>query len=60
MISFCPRCGSKTETRLVGKQRLSACPECDRIFFRNPKVVVAALIEDDGRVLLVQRDIERL
>lgn len=42
----------------MGKQRLSACPACDRIFFRNPKVVVAALIEDDGRVLLVQRDIE--
>jgi 8-oxo-dGTP diphosphatase len=58
MISFCPSCGSKTETRLVGKQALSACPECDRIFFRNPKVVVAALIEDGGRVLLVLRDIE--
>jgi 8-oxo-dGTP diphosphatase len=58
MISFCPRCGSKTETRLVGKQGLSACPECDRIFFRNPKVVVAAVIEQEGRVLLVLRDIE--
>jgi ADP-ribose pyrophosphatase YjhB (NUDIX family) len=58
MIAYCSSCGSKTETRLVAKQRLSVCPQCDRIFFRNPKVVVAALIEDAGRVLLVLRDIE--
>jgi 8-oxo-dGTP diphosphatase len=58
MIAFCSSCGSKTHTRLVGKQLLSACPKCDQIFFRNPKVVVAALIEEEGRVLLVLRDIE--
>jgi len=58
MIAFCSSCGAKTESRLVGTQRLSACPECDQIFFRNPKVVVAALIEEAGRVLLVLRDIE--
>ncbi|HEV2014504.1 MAG TPA: NUDIX domain-containing protein [Candidatus Dormibacteraeota bacterium] len=58
MIAYCSSCGSKTETRLVATQRLSACPQCDRIFFRNPKVVVTALIEDAGRVLLVLRDIE--
>jgi 8-oxo-dGTP diphosphatase len=58
MIAFCSSCGSKTETRLVGERPLSACPACDRIFFRNPKVVVTALIEEEGRVLLVLRDIE--
>ena len=58
MIAYCSSCGSKTETRLVAKQSLSVCPQCDRIFFRNPKVVVTALIEDAGRVLLVLRDIE--
>lgn len=58
MNAYCSSCGSKTETRLVAKQRLSVCPQCDRIFFRNPKVVVAALIEDAGRVLLILRDIE--
>jgi ADP-ribose pyrophosphatase YjhB (NUDIX family) len=56
--AFCSSCGSKTEIRLVAKQQLSVCPRCDRIFFRNPKVVVSALIEDGGRVLLVLRDIE--
>jgi len=58
MIAYCSSCGSKTQTRLVAKQPLSACPQCDRIFFRNPKVVVTALIENAGRVLLVLRDIE--
>jgi 8-oxo-dGTP diphosphatase len=58
MITFCSSCGSKTQTRLVAKQHLSVCSQCDRIFFRNPKVVVSALIENDGRVLLVLRDIE--
>lgn len=58
MIAFCSSCGSRTETRLIARQRLSVCQACDRIFFRNPKVVVTALIENQGRVLLVRRDIE--
>lgn len=58
MIAYCSSCGSKTEMRVVAKQSLSICPQCDRIFFRNPKVVATALIEEAGRVLLVLRDIE--
>jgi ADP-ribose pyrophosphatase YjhB (NUDIX family) len=58
MIAYCSSCGSKTVLRLVAKQQLQVCPKCDRIFFRNPKVVVIALIEDAGRVLLGRRDIE--
>ena len=58
VIAYCSTCGSRTATRQVGNQLLSACPDCDKIFFRNPKVVVTALIEDQGRVLLVLRDIE--
>jgi 8-oxo-dGTP diphosphatase len=58
MIAYCSSCGSKTEPRLLAKQQLRACPKCDRIIFRNPKVVVIALIEDRGRVLLGRRDIE--
>jgi 8-oxo-dGTP diphosphatase len=58
MITYCPNCGSKTQTRRVGKQLVSACRACDRNFFHNPKVVVTALIEREGHVLLVLRDIE--
>jgi len=58
MIVYCSSCGSKTETRPIGRQQLSVCASCDQVFFRNPKVVAAAVIEDEGRVLLVRRDIE--
>ncbi|HYM49314.1 MAG TPA: NUDIX domain-containing protein, partial [Candidatus Limnocylindrales bacterium] len=51
-------CGTPTETRVVGRHPVSVCPGCERIFFRNPKVVVVALIEEHDRVLLVRRDIE--
>jgi len=56
--AFCSDCGSRTQPRLVGTRTLDACPGCGRIFFRDPKVVVTALVEREGRVLLVRRDIE--
>jgi ADP-ribose pyrophosphatase YjhB (NUDIX family) len=58
VIAYCPECGGATATQVIARHELSVCPHCDRIFFRNPKVVVTALIEEQGRVLLVRRDIE--
>lgn len=58
MNTFCSGCGSRTQPRLVGTRTLDACPSCERIFFRDPKLVVTALVEREGRVLLVRRDIE--
>jgi ADP-ribose pyrophosphatase YjhB (NUDIX family) len=58
LIEYCSDCGTRTRTQVIAKREVSVCPSCDRIFFRNPKVVVVALIEDKGRVLLVLRDIE--
>ena len=58
MIQYCSDCGARTESRVVARHPLSVCPTCERIFFRNPKVVVTAVIEQEGRVLLVRRDIE--
>lgn len=37
-----------------GQQR-PVCPGCGFIYFADPKVAVAALIQQDGRVLLVRR-----
>jgi 8-oxo-dGTP diphosphatase len=54
-INFCLRCGS----RLVREERFGrlrpVCPACDWVYFADPKVAVAALIVQDGRVLLVRR-----
>ena len=54
-INYCVRCGSAlTQAELFGRLR-PVCPACGWIYFADPKVAVAALIEQDGRVLLVRR-----
>jgi ADP-ribose pyrophosphatase YjhB (NUDIX family) len=55
-INYCPRCGAAvTLTQRFGRQR-PVCPQCDWIYFADPKVAAAALIFDEtGRVLLVRR-----
>ena len=54
-FNYCPRCG----TPLVLEPRFGevrpVCPQCGWIHFVDPKVAAAVLIEQDGRVLLVQR-----
>ncbi len=54
-VNFCPRCGSpvKLENKF-GKVR-PVCPSCGWLYFADPKVAAAVLIEQDGRVLLVRR-----
>lgn len=54
-IKFCPRCGTAvTLEDKFGKVR-PVCPSCGWIYFADPKVAAAVLIEQDGRVLLVRR-----
>lgn len=54
-VNFCPRCG----TGLIQMQRLGrlrpTCPNCEWIFFPDPKVAVAVLITDKESVLMVRR-----
>lgn len=52
---FCPRCGAKVNhEEKFGKIR-PVCPQCNFIYFQDPKVAAAVLIEKDNRVLLVRR-----
>lgn len=54
-INFCPRCGTEViQAERFGNLR-PVCPACDWVFFADPKVAAAALIETDGRILLVRR-----
>lgn len=54
-IKFCPRCGTAvTLEDKFGKVR-PVCPSCGWIYFADPKVAAAVLVEEDGRVLLVRR-----
>jgi 8-oxo-dGTP diphosphatase len=59
-VNFCPRCGSSLDDAFrFGKIR-RFCPICDWVYFADPKVAVAVLIEQDSHVLLVRRVIDPL
>ncbi|MGB9673441.1 MAG: NUDIX domain-containing protein, partial [Anaerolineales bacterium] len=54
-VNYCIRCG----TRLIYEERFGkirpVCPQCGWIYFADPKVAVATLIIQDGKVLLARR-----
>jgi len=52
---FCPLCGTVLETRPVSGRSRLVCPVCGWIHYEDPKVAAAVLVEQDGKVLLVQR-----
>ena len=52
---FCPLCARALETRqLFGKLR-PVCPDCGWMYFSDPKVAAAVVVENDGQVLLTRR-----
>lgn len=54
-INFCPRCGTPiTHKETYGRLR-PVCPSCNFIYFADPKVAAAVLIEHDKKILLVRR-----
>ncbi len=56
--NYCLRCG----TALISAERYGklrrVCPACDWIYFHDPKVAAAVLVERDGKVLLVRRAVD--
>lgn len=54
-VKFCTRCGAPVKREFLFGQDRPVCPACGWIFFADPKVAVAVLVERDGRILLVQR-----
>jgi len=55
---FCPLCAGRLEPRLVDDKERLVCRECGFILYINPKVAAGALVEDDGKVVLVKRGVE--
>jgi len=57
---FCHQCAGRLEERLVqGEERPRlVCSRCGFIHYVNPKVVVGAIPERGGRILLMRRGIE--
>jgi len=57
-LNFCPNCGAPMTDRFVFGRTRRACTACGFVFFREPKLAVGALIEQDGKVLLVRRAVD--
>ena len=57
---FCPRCAGRLEERLLkdGDPGRLVCEGCGFVFYLGPKLVAGAIFELDGRIVLIQRDIE--
>ena len=54
-INFCPRCGTAVRLEHKFGRPRPVCPTCRWIYFPDPKVAAAVLVEQQGRVLLVRR-----
>jgi 8-oxo-dGTP diphosphatase len=54
-IHYCIRCGSPVQLALKFGARRPVCPQCGWIYFADPKVAAAVLVEQNGLVLLVKR-----
>lgn len=56
-FKYCPQCAHALRRKeLFGRVR-SYCPHCGFIHFRDPKLAVGALVIDQGRVLLIRRNV---
>lgn len=54
-VKFCPRCGTPVNYQEKFGDVRPVCPQCHWIYFQDPKVAAAVLVEENGRVLLVRR-----
>jgi 8-oxo-dGTP diphosphatase len=55
VIRFCPYCGTLVENQFIFGEERPACPSCGWIYFADPKVAAAVVVERDGQVLLTRR-----
>lgn len=55
---FCPLCGSALVAREVENRRCMVCSSCEFVHYRNPVGASGAILVENGRVLLVQRNFE--
>lgn len=54
-MEYCPKCATILESRSTGDRPRPTCPACGFVFYLNPVVGAGALVEKEGRVVLVRR-----
>jgi 8-oxo-dGTP diphosphatase len=53
--TFCSRCATPMATAILGGKERSRCPACGFVLWRNPAPVGMALIEHEGKLVLIRR-----
>ncbi|MBI4770627.1 MAG: NUDIX hydrolase [Chloroflexi bacterium] len=59
-FTFCPICGARLTTGPIHGREREHCPACGFIHYRNPAPVGMALVQREGRLLLIRRAIPPL
>ena len=54
-FKFCPYCGAPTQAKEVYGKIRATCTSCEWVYFEDPKVAAAVLIQQNGSVLLTRR-----
>lgn len=57
-VCYCPHCGGPVEERMISGRPRPHCPNCRVSFFADPKLAVAVVIEQAGRIVLQRRTID--
>jgi 8-oxo-dGTP diphosphatase len=53
---FCPKCGGYLRYELIDDRNRLQCQSCHYIMYENPVVWVAAIVLQEGKILLGQRN----
>ena len=56
--TYCHRCGERLVEREVAGRLRPSCASCGETVFLDPKVAVAVVATDDGKILMVKRAID--
>jgi 8-oxo-dGTP diphosphatase len=54
-FNFCPHCGERLQDNLVHGRQRPVCVACGYVVYLDPKVGAGAVVELDGKVVLVRR-----
>ena len=55
MAHYCYQCGTQLELQLRDNREREVCPACDWVYYAQLKVGAAVIIEQDNKLLLLQR-----
>lgn len=55
MNNYCPHCGTALELGSLGQRQRAFCPRCRQVHYAQLKVGAGALVEREGRLLLLRR-----